>query len=297
MLFIRTKVVIISCVLSLLSLTVSAQNERGHVEVALRMIGHQILLDAGDSSSRVQPIEYSNGTYSVQFASAFDFTPNRLMGIVDSLAEAAKIASKYRVEVINKESDEVVYSSEISTDSSSIVPCNARYYDKASYKLQFTILEPFAEANIIASNLEHQNVATKESNGSLTLVWIVVGLILMIVGIVWWKRRSQPEEVLPTETVQIGRYRFDERNMKLFLNNNHVDLTSKETDLLKLLYSSVNNTLERDEILKVVWGDEGDYVGRTLDVFISKLRKKISEDENVRIVNVRGVGYKLILNE
>jgi DNA-binding response OmpR family regulator len=54
--------------------------------------------------------------------------------------------------------------------------------------------------------------------------------------------------------------------------------------------------VERDEILNKVWGDDGDYVGRTLDVFISKLRKKLEADACVKIVNIRGVGYKLVVD-
>jgi DNA-binding response OmpR family regulator len=57
----------------------------------------------------------------------------------------------------------------------------------------------------------------------------------------------------------------------------------------------VNSTVEREHILKTIWGDEGSYIGRTLDVFISKLRKRLEADTKVKIVNVRGVGYKLIL--
>ena len=54
--------------------------------------------------------------------------------------------------------------------------------------------------------------------------------------------------------------------------------------------------MERDVILNMVWGDEGDYIGRTVDVFISKLRKKLEFDSKVKIVNVRGVGYKLVMD-
>ena len=53
--------------------------------------------------------------------------------------------------------------------------------------------------------------------------------------------------------------------------------------------------LEREVILKTVWGDDGDYIGRTLDVFISKLRKKLEANTNLKIVNIRGVGYKLVI--
>ena len=85
--------------------------------------------------------------------------------------------------------------------------------------------------------------------------------------------------------------------MELTIHDNKIELTSKEADLLQLLSESANDTVERDDILKEVWGDDGDYVGRTLDVFISKLRKKLEADSNVRIVNIRGIGYKLILND
>jgi len=83
--------------------------------------------------------------------------------------------------------------------------------------------------------------------------------------------------------------------MKLNLKAQTIELSSKETDLLHLLYSNENQTLEREEILNKVWGDEGDYVGRTLDVFISKLRKKLEADSNVRIINVRGMGYRFVV--
>lgn len=94
----------------------------------------------------------------------------------------------------------------------------------------------------------------------------------------------------------IGKYQFDQRNMNLVFENEKIELSSKESDLLLLLYNAANTTLERGDILKNVWGDEGNYIGRTLDVFISKLRKKLEADTNIKIVNVRGVGYKLILN-
>jgi DNA-binding response OmpR family regulator len=67
--------------------------------------------------------------------------------------------------------------------------------------------------------------------------------------------------------------------------------------LLLLLHESANTTVAREVILNRVWGDNGNYVGRTLDVFISKLRKKLEADSGVKIVNTRGVGYKLLIDE
>ena len=77
-------------------------------------------------------------------------------------------------------------------------------------------------------------------------------------------------------------------------NDIAIDLTGKEAELLNLLYENVNITVKKEEILHQVWGDEGVYEGRTLDVFISKLRKKLEYDESLRILNIRGVGYKLL---
>jgi len=84
--------------------------------------------------------------------------------------------------------------------------------------------------------------------------------------------------------------------MSLLYGKKVSQLSHKETELLSQLYSNANSVVEREVILKNVWGDDGDYVGRTLDVFISKLRKKLEPDSNVKIMNVRGVGYKLIIN-
>ena len=96
--------------------------------------------------------------------------------------------------------------------------------------------------------------------------------------------------------ISIGEYLFDTRNMNLSFADKKVELTSKEADLLLLLHKEANTTVEREKILRMVWGDEGDYVGRTLDVFISKLRRKLEADSNIKIVNTRGVGYKLVMN-
>lgn len=65
--------------------------------------------------------------------------------------------------------------------------------------------------------------------------------------------------------------------------------------MLGLLYTNINRNVTREDILQIVWGDEGDYLGRTLDVFISKLRKKLETDPNIKIVNIRGVGYRMVL--
>lgn len=93
----------------------------------------------------------------------------------------------------------------------------------------------------------------------------------------------------------IGLYTFDARNQTLqFKDEKAVPLTHRESQLLLELLNARNEVLERSNILNKLWGNDDFFNGRSMDVFISKLRKKLSSDPNVQIINVRGFGYKLI---
>lgn len=91
----------------------------------------------------------------------------------------------------------------------------------------------------------------------------------------------------------IGRYRFDSANQRLSSGDFSIDLTAREAALLKLLAERVNEVVSRDEILVRLWGKKDYFLGRSLDVFVSRLRKYLREDENLRLVSVHGVGFRL----
>ncbi len=95
------------------------------------------------------------------------------------------------------------------------------------------------------------------------------------------------------KTVSLGKYEFDFANLTLKQNGAEKTLTQKEAEVLKLLYYNRERVLKREEILKHVWGDDDYFMGRSMDVFISKLRKYLKEDASVQIVNYHGVGFKL----
>ena len=86
---------------------------------------------------------------------------------------------------------------------------------------------------------------------------------------------------------------FDAKNRKLTLNDINIDLTGTESRVLRIFALSPNEVIERNRIQKEIWEDEGVIVGRSLDMFISKLRKKLELDERVKIVVIRGIGYRL----
>lgn len=92
---------------------------------------------------------------------------------------------------------------------------------------------------------------------------------------------------------EIGTYTFDYENFTLTHVNFKKTLTRKEAEILKILTAHINNVVEREIVLNSVWGQDDYFVGRSLDVFITKLRKYLSEDTSIQIQNVHGVGFKL----
>jgi DNA-binding response OmpR family regulator len=99
------------------------------------------------------------------------------------------------------------------------------------------------------------------------------------------------------ESFPLGEYTFDCGNLSLLHKSGPKTLTQKEADVLKMLCIHKDRILKREDILKAVWGDDDYFMGRSLDVFISKLRKYLKEDSSVEIANYHGVGFRLEIKE
>ena len=91
---------------------------------------------------------------------------------------------------------------------------------------------------------------------------------------------------------EIGSYQFDSRNMLIFNEKEKIALTQRESELLKLFIDNKNRVLKREEILKSLWGDDDYFMGRSLDVFISRLRKILANETGIAIENLHGVGFR-----
>jgi DNA-binding response OmpR family regulator len=94
---------------------------------------------------------------------------------------------------------------------------------------------------------------------------------------------------------EVGNYKFDFNLQKLEVGGNAQKLTTREAELLKLLCINVNDVLDRTFALKSIWHDDNYFNGRSMDVYIAKLRKYLREDPNLEIVNVHGKGFKLLV--
>ncbi|MEO6133328.1 MAG: response regulator transcription factor [Saprospiraceae bacterium] len=106
-------------------------------------------------------------------------------------------------------------------------------------------------------------------------------------------RRRKVIEAAPKEAMIVGKYLFDYPNLDLTINGQARGLTQREADILYYLASRPNQVIRRSDILEDIWGKDDYFYGRSLDVFISRLRKYLSEDAGISIENVHSVGFKL----
>ncbi|MCV2483758.1 response regulator transcription factor [Flavobacterium sp. SH_e] len=105
-------------------------------------------------------------------------------------------------------------------------------------------------------------------------------------------KRSQ-KNIPPAKTIyEVGKYQFDTKNFILFNNDEKVGLTQREAELLKLFLDHKNSVLKREQILTSLWGTDDYFMGRSLDVFISRLRKILANEEGISIENLHGIGFR-----
>ena len=248
-------------------------------EVLLRRIGHELLLQSGDSTSRVLPIKkIAENEYQIRFENEFTFLPDSLVNTTLRLLAKDPLAHDYVVNVLNCGSSSVAYGYAISKNKKDdIVACIGRKQPRACYMI---------------------NVKFKPTSINTAKNGYLVGgfSFLAFVGFIFLKS-VKPRRTLPDNQninmFTLGSVLFDAKNRKLIINENTIEMTGTETRVLLIFALSPNETIERSHLQKEIWEDEGVIVGRSLDMFISKLRKKLECDSNINIVVIRGKGYKL----
>jgi DNA-binding response OmpR family regulator len=108
-------------------------------------------------------------------------------------------------------------------------------------------------------------------------------------------RRAGDNSLVKDEKLTIGSLDFDPNKSILYSKDGEKKLTTKENALLTLLVRNINEVLDRQATLRAIWGDDNYFNGRSMDVYIAKLRKLLSEDPNIEIMNIHGIGFKLII--
>lgn len=119
-------------------------------------------------------------------------------------------------------------------------------------------------------------------------------VLLMRLNAIFRRTAQGDRQSAASSQFKVGNYVFDHTRQLLVLDNNEQKLTSKESELLKLLCENPNDVLNRSAALKEIWRNDSYFNARSMDVYITKLRKFLKEDESIELINVHGVGFKLV---
>ena len=248
------------------------------VKVALRSVGSQLLISQNDSTSIVVPvIAITNNIYEISFENSITFDPITLNTIVAETFKKANLPEDYIVEVIQCGDKQVAYSYEMfRTQEKNIVSCGGRIVPKRCYTI----------------SLEFINVTTAKPNEAI--FYLLVFLVLAFLFVVFYSKFYSFKRASVSHTiVRLGSFSFYPEEHKLVNETKDIPLSNKECELLAILIAKPNQIVKREELTKKVWEDNGVIVGRSLDTYISKLRKILKDDDTIKIVNIHGVGYKL----
>ena len=256
-----------------------AEHPDNHFEVVLRDIGHKLLLSAKDSTSRVLPIKKLNDyTYQISFQNEMSFMPDTLINLFEREFKKRNLAKEYIINLRNCKQRETVFAFEINK-TGNITPCNSRSLETGCYLIEIDLLK------------------TNQFNyGWLSLLIIP----LAFVGFYIKNRQQKIEEPAvindDNDFVHLGHFKFYPVNNVLTIEHKTITLSDKETKALKMFAANINQMVERENLMKVIWEEEGIIVmSRNVDVLVSKLRKKLNDDTAIKFINVHGRGYKLVI--
>ena len=253
------------------------------VKVSLRDVGHQLLLINQDSTSLVLPvIMIDDFKYTLSFQKQLSFEPSNLVSIIKSSFQKTLLPKHYRVEVLQCSDNEVAYSFEIKNQSEKdIIPCAGRFLPSACYTVEIKFI----------------NKSTLFFSKQLFLIGFIFLLIVFLLDYQFSKQKLVTKLKENTRSAtKIGGFQFYPEQNKLVKQATEISLSRKECELLTIFVASPNQIIKRDELIKKVWEDKGVFVGRSLDTYISKLRKKLKDDTSIKLTNIHGVGYKLEVN-
>lgn len=262
----------------------NSKSEKINYPAALRLIGHKLLLSSGDTKSRVMPVkELPGDVFQIRFENELSLEPGSIFNIISKTTKSSSLPDSYTTNILNCSGNEIVYSFVMSgIDSNIIVPCIGRTLPTGCYYIN------------IDFSLSRQSKSGYILAGSILLLILLAGFIYF-----YFKRKrsnaipKKEDKYAGKGAISIGAFLFYSDQRYLEINGERIELTDKESKLLYIFASATNEIIDREQLQKEVWENEGVVVTRSLDVFISKLRKKLEKDPRVKLVNVHGKGYKL----
>ncbi len=249
------------------------------VNLALRRTADLLLKASGDSSSRIPPVQrVSANVWQLRIENNFnyDLLPSTLQASFD----VHEIKENYDVAVLRCQDGtlELGYNFKDFSQNNS-APCGGRDKQAGCYNIKVAFL---------SGNSQQQPLPV--------LGWFFAAAMattLFALRRKWGRAPAPKQKKAETEWLHFAGSKLDVANLQLICGTVRHQLTYREAKLLHLFAQHPNQVLERSFILENVWADEGILVGRSVDMFVSRLRKMLRDDPSVQLVAVHGVGYRM----
>lgn len=267
--------------------------------IAMRSIAHRVLLQIGDSTTAILPVSsLSSDHYRLSFDRGFAFRPDSLARIIDGVIATDRDAGRYIVTVLEARTDQVVYGySMMGPHREDLVACGQRRQPERRYSIDIRFEEQgrtgaglyMGGAGLLlagllllgAARFSHKMPTTSHDSGpSAATIHTEPSIALA-------------DTNTPAGWIRLSAFRFHPEQQQLELAGTITSLTAKESRILHIFAASPSTIIDRRRLQKEIWEDEGVIVGRSLDMFISRLRRKLEADPGVRLVNIHGKGYRL----
>ena len=247
------------------------------IEIGLRQVGDQLMRKHGDSETPIPPIKHlRSGAFQLNLPKPVALEPDHLAVIAFEVFDKTYFQSAL-IQVYSDQSEDMIYGFDLNTLNDEEVPCLGRTLPEGNYEVQLTVLDAGSSDNYIQAAI--MGVAG-------------FGLLIML-----FSRFSTTEEQKGGSGLNVADLQLDIENSLLRYGQEQVTLTQKELRLSELLMRNAGQLVTRDYLIEEVWSKEGVVTGRSLDVFISRLRKKMAIHPGLRILNKHGQGYVLEIGE
>ena len=249
------------------------------INLALRQTAHHLYNIKKDSTSMIPPVEQiASNQFSLKLDKAINY--DTLPFLLNQAFSDFSIPTNYEVTIKDCISNDILLGYNYLSFLNNETPCRGR--------------DQFSDCTIIGLSFIDQ----KTGNYKYVIGSILFFLASLVSLILTKNINPKPHKTLQAglpkvESIHLANSYFTPKNLTIKINNQVKTLTFRESKLLKYFFSNPNQVLQRDDIKHHVWGNEGVIVGRSVDVFVSRLRKILKEDQGLEIKNVHGVGYRL----
>lgn len=260
------------------------------INLALRQLGHKLLLEIGDSITTIPPVEQRGAaTYFLPLGQLVNYDAFQTIG--PKLLAEIGIQENYSLALLDRDTENIVLGFNwLNLKTNGQLACTERDQSMLCYDILLTLYPP------------------KKASHTPT---ILIGATLLVLLLLLPKLLSNQSgknssakgatmtaSLAAPQLVQLSNSTaFDPLNQQLNTKEAIIKLTFREAKLLEYLVANKGEVLSREAIHAAVWGSEGVLVGRSLDVFISRLRKKLAKDSGIEIATIHGIGYRFLVND